>query len=250
MILKRITKHAITLLVLTFLNPKASSQNKTVVHENQQWFQYYNETKLNKRWTLLPDASYRRRDLFDEHSQFLVRVGLGYSIKPNLRASAGFTYSGFYSQDTLNRHEYRPHQELLLRSRFNNIRINNRIRIEERFFHAVDNSNNTFNFRFRYSFMLTVPVAKLSKTNPDQMFLLSVGDEIFINAGKETPTQTFDQNRFTISPIFQLNKNLSISPVWNNQYASTATSGRYRHTHVFWLQVRHNLDLGERIKAN
>lgn len=250
MIQKRTTKFVISLLVLIFLNHKTSGQNKSVTHENQQWFQYYNETKLNERWTLLPDASYRRRDGFSEHSQFIVRAGLGYSIKPNLRVSAGFAYSGFYTQDTLNRVEYRPHQEILLRSSFKNIRINNRVRIEERFFNSLGNSNNTFNVRFRYSLMVTIPIAKLSKTNPDSMFLLTVGDEIFINAGKETPTQTFDQNRFIVSPVFQLNKNLSISPVWNSQYASTATSGRYRQTHVFWLQIRHNLDLGESIKAN
>lgn len=192
---------------------------------------------------MLPDASYRRRDGFSQHSQFIVRAGLGYFIKPNLRVSASFAYSGYYTQNTLNRVEYRPHQEILLRSSFNNIRVNNRIRVEERFFNSLGNSNNTFNVRFRYSLSVTIPIAKLSKTNPDSRFLLTIGDEVFINAVKETPTQTFDQNRFTVSPIFQLNKNLSISPTWNSQYASTYKSDTYRQTNVFWLQIRHNLDL-------
>jgi Protein of unknown function (DUF2490) len=240
-----IFKRFIGFVVFVFLIHTAKAQNKTVTHENQQWIQYYDETKLNKNWTLLADASFRWRDGFSENAQFIARTGLGYSIKENLRISAGFAYSSFYTQDTLNRVEYRPHQEILLRDNFNKIRINQRIRVEERFFNPLNNPNNTFNFRFRYQIMVSLPLFKLSKSNPDSMFLLNVGDEIFINAGKETPTQTFDQNRFVVSPVFQLNKNLSISPTWNSQYASTATSGTYRHTNVFWLQIRHNLDLSE-----
>ncbi|PKQ46009.1 DUF2490 domain-containing protein [Confluentibacter flavum] len=106
------------------------------------------------------------------------------------------------------------------------------------------------NFRFRYSFAVNFTLFKLSKTNPESLFLLRINDEIFINAGKETLNKIFDQNRFVVSPTFQLNNSLSISPTWNSQYASTSTSGHYRQTNVFWLQVRHNLDLSKGSKAN
>jgi len=240
-----IFKRFIGFVVFAFLINNTTAQNKTVTHENQQWIQYYNETKLNKNWTLLADASFRWRDAFDENAQFIARAGLGYSIKKNLRVSGGFAYSSFYTQDTLNRVEYRPHQELSFSSG-NKVKFNQRIRVEERFFNPLNNPNNTFNFRFRYSFAVSFTLFKLSKTNPESLFLLRINDEIFINAGKETPTKTFDQNRFVVSPTFQLNKNLSISPTWNSQYASTATSRTYRQTNVFWLQIRHNLDLSER----
>src|SRR5690606_31654733 len=108
------------------------------------------------------------------------------------------------------------------------VKFNHRLRVEERFFNPLHNPNNSFNFRFRYSFAISFTLFKLSKNNPESLFILRINDEIFINAGKETPTQTFDQNRFVVSPTFQLNKSLSISPTWNSQYASTATSGTYR----------------------
>ncbi|WP_162623278.1 DUF2490 domain-containing protein [Confluentibacter sediminis] len=237
-------------MVLTFvLSNIVNAQTKKVSHENQQWIQYYNETKLNKTWTLLTDASFRWKEAFNENSQFLVRTGLGYSIAPNLRIGGGFTYVGFYSQDTLNKIEYRPHQDLVFKSTYNKIKISQRVRIEERFFNPLNNPNHSFNFRFRYSFNVSVPIAKLSKSNPDCIFLLNIGDEIFINTGKETPTQTFDQNRFIISPTFQLNKRLSISPTFNSQFASTTTARSYKQTNVFWLQVRHNLDLNKNNKT-
>src|SRR5690606_6903398 len=155
------------------------------------------------------DTGFRWKDGFAENSQFLIRTSLGYSLNQNLRAGAGVAYFGHYSQDTLNRVEYRPHQELQFKSVYNKIKFSQRLRIEERFFNPLNNPNNNFNFRFRYSFIVSVPIFKLSKNNPDSMFLLNVGDEIFINAGKERPTQTFDQNRFVVSPTFQLNKSLS-----------------------------------------
>lgn len=246
MILKRIFKNILSgIAFICISSHEISAQDKTITHENQQWFQYYNETKLNKDWTLLADVSFRWKDEFNETSQFIVRAGLGYAIKPNLKVAGGMAYSGYYSQDSLHRVEYRPHQEVVYTCG-NKVKFNHRIRIEERFFNPIHTSNNTFNVRFRYSFAVSFTLFKLSKTNPESLFILRINDEIFINVGKETPTQTFDQNRFVVSPTFQLNKNFSISPTWNSQYASTATSGTYRQTNVFWLQVRHNLDFSKK----
>lgn len=246
MILKRIFKNVFSGIVfICAVNNELSAQGRTITQENQQWLQYYTESKLNNNWAVLADASYRWRHTFDEKSQYIVRAGLGYTIKPNLKVSAGFAYSNFYTQDTLNRFEYRPHQEIVYTSG-KNVKFNQRIRVEERFFNTINDPNSTFNFRFRYSFAVSIPLFKLSKNNPESLFLIRLSDEIFINAGKEAPTKTFDQNRFMVSPTFQLNKNFSISPTWNSQYASTATSGDYRQTHVFWLQVRHNFDFSKK----
>lgn len=221
------------------------AQTKKISHENQQWLQYYSEAKLNIYWTLLADASYRRKDDFNENSQLIIRTGLAYSITPNFRMGGGFAYARFYSQDTLNSVEYRPHQELVFKSAFSKIKVNQRLRVEERFFNSLANATNAFNFRFRYSLGVSLPLFKLSKNNPDSMFLVNIGDEIFINAGKETVNKTFDQNRLTISPTFQLNKSFSISPTFNSQFASSATSGNYKQTNVFWLQLRHNVDFSK-----
>ncbi|WP_157831423.1 DUF2490 domain-containing protein [Confluentibacter flavum] len=164
MILKRIFKRLLIAVVLiSFLSHKTSAQNKTVTHENQQWLQYYNETKLNNHWTLLADASYRWKDGFNESSQFIVRSALGYAIKQNLRVSAGFAYSGFYSQDALNRMEYRPHQELVFINNLNNIKFNHRLRVEERFFNLLDNSNNTLIFASGIVLPSTLPYSNYQK---------------------------------------------------------------------------------------
>lgn len=233
------------LLAVQFVLTNYLFAQKTVSHENQQWLQYYNETKFNKHWSLLADGGFRWKDGFDESFQFLVRAGVGYTVNNSVKISSGLAYFGHYNDNTLYRVEFRPHQDITLKTNFNNIKLSQRLRIEERFFTLLDDHTNSFNVRFRYSISVNLPLFQLSKNNPDTMFLLVVGDEIFINAGKDIVYNVFDRNRLIISPTFQLNKNLSISPTWNNQYAATTSQGLYKHTQVFWLQVRHNIDLSD-----
>jgi hypothetical protein len=132
--------------------------------------------------------------------------------------------------------------------------ITHRYRIEERFFNPVVNGSiqtpNTFNFRFRYAAMISVPLFGLSKTNPDTKFLLNFGDEVFINAGRGIVHTIFDQNRIIISPSFQLSKKMTVSLTWSRQYASTATRASFKRTNITWLQVRHTLDFAHLKEKN
>lgn len=41
----------------------------------------------------------------------------------------------------------------------------------------------TFNFRFRDALTVSIPLFNLSKTDKDKKILLSIGDEVFLNAG-------------------------------------------------------------------
>ncbi|MBU3822871.1 DUF2490 domain-containing protein [Flavobacteriaceae bacterium XHP0103] len=236
-------------ITLSFAANCLFAQDRTTSHDNQQWLQYYSEAQINTDWTLLNDISFRWKDGFNENSQFLIRTGIGYSLNQNLRLAGGFAYIGFYSKNHLNLVEYRPHQELLFKTTFSKIKLNQRLRIEERFFNPLNKvgipQENTFNMRFRYSVSVSLPICNLSKNNPYSKFSITIGDELFINVGNNIGHTIFNQNRFTISPTFQLNKNILLAPTWNNRYAATTTQGLYKHTQVFWLQVRHSIDLSD-----
>jgi hypothetical protein len=227
-------------------------QQKNVVNGKQQWFQYYNQTKLNDKWTLLFDAGYRWKDGFQESSQYIVRAGVGYNINANIRISSGLAHLGFYSSDKLNKVEFRPYQEVLVHNKFNKIGLVHRYRIEERFFNPVTNGEiqtpNTFNFRFRYSLMVSIPLFKLSKVKKDKVFLINIGDEIFLHAGKSVVNNVFDQNRFIVSPTFKLDESSTLSLTWNSQFASTASQAVFNNTNVFWLQIKHELDFSKKQK--
>lgn len=226
-------------------------QQKNVVNGNQQWFQYYNQTKINDKWTLLFDGGYRWTDGFQESSQYIVRAAIGYNINSDIQISSGLAHLGFYSSDKINIVEFRPFQEMVVKNKFNKIGMVHRYRMEERFFNIVTNGGiqtpNTFNFRFRYSLMFSIPLFKLSKLKTDKVFLINIGDEIFINAGKNV-VNIFDQNRFIVSPTFKLNESLSLSLTWNGQFASTSSQDIFNYTNVYWFQIKHNLKIRQKQK--
>lgn len=222
-------------------------QAKTISTGNQQWFQYYNQAKLGEKWTLLSDFGYRWKDGFDENSQYIIRTAIGYSINPSVRISLGFAHLGFYTANKISKIEFRPYQELAIKNNINKIEITNRCRIEERFFNLVNYEEtqhpNTFNFRFRYSVMVSIPLFKLSSENDNKIFLLNIGDEIFMNTGNNFTHNNFDQNRLTVSPSLQLNKHVTFSLTWNSQFASASSLKTYQYTNVIWLQVKHKLSI-------
>src|SRR6187549_484809 len=82
---------------------------KTVLHTNYQWVQYFNQFRFSKNVTLLSDVSFRTVDTFSELSQISLRTGLGYPITSSMSAATGiacFTTYGKNSQ--LGRIEFRP----------------------------------------------------------------------------------------------------------------------------------------------
>lgn len=242
--LRNIIGFALIIIFISLCNPTFSQ--KQVKKISQQWIQSYHEAKLNTKWTLLLDAGYRWREGFTESSAYIIRGGFGYSILPNLRVTTGMAHLGFYSNEKIIRQEFRPYQDLQHKSILGKISLNQRLRLEERFFkdRLIPSpwSDLDFNFRFRYQFIIGIPVAKLTAKFPNRKLILNLGNEIFINAGREVSTQVFDQNRFLISPTLQWSKALSISMTWNSQYASTIKPNTFLQSKVGWLQIRYNID--------
>ncbi|MEH6408830.1 MAG: DUF2490 domain-containing protein [Leeuwenhoekiella sp.] len=218
------------------------AQEKTVKKSNQQWLGYYTQLKLNEKWAVLTDFQYRWKDGFDQSAQFIIRSQASYKLDENLTVGAGFGYVGFYTDNDISRYEYRPYQEGVLKGKLLSLNFTQRLRLEERFFHLKATAQNTFNFRFRYRLLTTIPIAKLSAKNLDFLLELSLGDEIFINAGKDVVTNIFDQNRFLIVPSVQVNKDLTITLVYNSQFGSTSMPDVFNQTNILWLTARHNLN--------
>jgi hypothetical protein len=125
-------------------------------------------------------------------------------------------------------------------NKYNNIGINHRYRIEQRFFQTDE--SNSFNFRFRYSIMFGIPIIDISSDKQSKL-LLNLGNEIFINAGDDITYDIFNQNRFIISPTYQVNEDLSFSLTWNMQFASSSDPLNFNFTNVAWLQIKHNMNL-------
>jgi len=233
----------VVLFILAGFTVNSFGQIKDIEYSNQQWIQYYNQLKLSEQWTLLTDGEVRWKNGFSQKSLYIARTGIGYQLHPFMRFSIGFAHAGFYTADTLSRIEYRPYQDFLITNNYGNIRIAHRLRSEERYFKNISDETDNFNFRFRYRFLLSIPLLRFHSANPDSKLILRLGDEIFINAGKEVVYNIFDQNRILFEPVIQLNKNLSVSITYNHQLLAKNAPGEYKQDDVFWLGVKQTMAL-------
>lgn len=237
------------MILLTFVlivPASAFAQQKTVRHSDQQWVQYYNQLKLNPRWTLMTDGGFRWSDKFSTKALFIARVGMAYKINSHMRVAVGVASTGAYSSSSFSKLEYRPYQELFASYKYNQLNLQHRFRLEERYFkNVVDGDLQTghnFNFRLRYQIATNIPLAKLSADHPNRMLLLGIGDEIFINAGSEIVNNILDKNRIIIGPAVQFSRELTIALSYTHQYSQLSAAGNYAHDDIMWLAIRHNLD--------
>ncbi|EJG03194.1 DUF2490 domain-containing protein [Flavobacterium sp. F52] len=239
------------LAVLLSVSIRAASQERQVIHQNQQWIEYAASLKMNEQYSILVDGGYRWIDNYITGKMYYIRAGVSYSLSENVSVHAGFAHVGyFFDNDNLSQIEHRPYQELSIQNKVHKIGIFQRFRVEERFFEPMSSEYrrpyNWFNWRFRYMIMFNIPLFAFSKEHPEYRMSLGIGDELLLNAGKNINFNQFDQNRFLISPTFHFGKNLSVAVTWSNQYSSTFTQNRFIHAQVFWLQVQQKFDFSNK----
>ncbi|MEO6187740.1 MAG: DUF2490 domain-containing protein [Ginsengibacter sp.] len=224
-----------------------NAQNKNIKKISQQWTQYYSQTKLSEKWIWSADAGFRYNKMLNDPSQYILRTGLNYGLNKHMKVAVGFAHLGFYSSRKLSKVEYRPYQEFAILYTYQHLGISHRFRVEERFFNEVAGGNssnaNSFNFRFRYQFLLNIELFKFSSPNLYPSLFLNLGDEIFLNAGKDVTYNVFDQNRLVIGPSVSLSKKIAIAINYNHQFAAVNSPNTYVRTNVLWFIVRQNFSL-------
>src|ERR1041385_2928651 len=107
----------VLLAATLFANVAAYAQTPTKIihHREQAWVAYFNQTRLTNKWGLWLDLHYRMTDNFiDRPFQLLIRPGVTYYIKDNLRATAGYGLIEHYPAKGFNttRTEHRIWQQI------------------------------------------------------------------------------------------------------------------------------------------
>jgi hypothetical protein len=187
------------ILLICFCN-SSFSQNSEVGN----WFIYFGNQKINKKWNWHNELQYRSFNFIDDPNQLLLRTGIGYNLTENnnnLLMGYAFVNSQKYlpnlDQKTSS-NENRIYQQFITRSIIGRVFLQHRYRIEERFL------PNDFQLRFRYFLGMNIPLNK--KTLDKNVFYLSTYNEIFINA--ESPL--FDRNRLYGAIGYVINKDFKI----------------------------------------
>lgn len=208
---------------------------------NQQWVQYYTQFEFNSKYSLLSDAGYRWQNKFQHNNLYIARIGVAYTFNPKFRFAIGFAHLGIFNSDKLTKMEFRPYQEIQYKKKHEEIKVELRFRLEERIFNNyIPNylvQPSTFNLRYRYQFLINIPIWRFSKKKTEQLLSLGISDEVFFKTDKGS-LFSFEQNRVVLSPTIHFNNRLSISLNYNAQVGKYSEADDYIYSSVFWLTIR------------
>lgn len=207
----------------SFNTANAQSQKGGVPLGN--WVMYFGENTINDNWGI--HSEYQARDYFipGKLQQTLIRFGVNYYFNPNFMLTGGYGYiiTEPHSKDVgFTTLENRVFQQAILRNKINNVSIEHRYRLEQRFIKNITNNHNIADHRIRYRIQLVIPFTKIS--NKLSNYFLATYDEIFVNLGQRHLGQYFDRNRFYIAMGYKFNSSLNVQVGYLNQVIAIPTS--------------------------
>ncbi|GAA4326609.1 DUF2490 domain-containing protein [Flaviaesturariibacter amylovorans] len=175
------------LLTLICVLPLLSSAQDS---ETGNWFQYFGNQKISKRWNWHNEVQYRNYNFAGDLEQLLLRTGFGYNLSENnnnLLAGYGYIISENYVPGTdtkVRTTEHRFFEQFITRQRFGRVYLQHRYRIEQRLIGDQD-------LRWRFRYFLSANVALNKKELAKGALYLSAYNEIFVNGQRPA----FDRNR-------------------------------------------------------
>lgn len=245
-------------IILFLIAGKLSAFAQKKVNDIEQiWLGYVNQTRISEKWGVWFDANIRTADQFaNGFSVTIWRPGIMYFLSDNTSISLGYAYAHYFGgHDGRNiaLPEHRPWQQIMWGNRYPKLRIQNRVRLEERYRRKMESPDKlgegyNFNFRLRYNFSLATPISKKPFT-PNTVSLV-FNNEVMLNFGKEILTNTFDQNRLFGGLNYHLSQNSSIQAGYMYIYQQLGTGAQYRNNHTIRINFLHNPDLRKKQESN
>ncbi|TAG90896.1 MAG: DUF2490 domain-containing protein, partial [Bacteroidetes bacterium] len=186
-------------------------------HSNIGWYCYFGDHKISKKFSIHTEYQWRRTDWIKTWQQSLARVGVNYAINPKVTFTLGygfintFTYgevnpaSGVFPISRTNKEgkeqsfpEHRIYQDALINNNLDNVEMNHRLRLEQRYMGLFYDGNDDrisgqwrLFHRFRYRFRIGVPLK--GATIDEKEFYLHAYNEVFIGFGEDVGYNIFDQ---------------------------------------------------------
>ncbi len=226
---------------------------KNLINQELVWYGYYNSLSINENWSLKSEIQERHFVNPIKQHQLVFRSNLEKKLVDNLKLSIGMTLflqspNDPFSRSDLMVPELRPDIGFNNKQEFKRMSISHRYKLEARFFHQVKNNElvdaYTFsNFRFRYQFVLDVPLIK--KENQNKIILV-LKDELMVNIGNKIVKNTFDQNRIYAGMNYVINSKLAVEMGYMNWFQQQTTGVDFYNRNIFRLSLFHSLSLNNK----
>ena len=220
--------------------------------ENQQllWYGYYNKLQINKNWVLNSEVQERYFYQPLVQHQLVFRTNLDRRILDDINVSLGFVVflqspNDPESESTLMVPELRTDFGFNAKKKYKYFNVNQRFKVEARFFHQTENNElvggyQFSNFRMRYQLGLDIP---LIKKQDAEKLILKIKDEVMFNFGKNIVKNVFDQNRIYIGLNYPMNKNLAFEAGYLNWFQQRPSGTDFYNRDIIRFSVFHTINL-------
>jgi hypothetical protein len=236
-------------LVLFFIGLKPFAQTKQVQHLQQVWLAYNNQTRVSDKFGFWLDLHLRTKDdFFTDLSQTIIRPGVTYYFNDATKFTVGYAWINIYPADNhskVTQPEHRIWQQLQWHTKYGRLRTMQWLRLEERYRREIVNDSTLgegydFNFRWRYNFLLQIPLTKRPLKAGDLSVIIN--DEVHINSGKKIVYNYFDQNRFFVGLAVNVSAQDNIQFGYMNLFQQLSAGNKYKSINAARVYFFHNLD--------
>jgi len=197
----------ITLLALNSNWEVKGQPARTTNRESQVWVGYANQTWLTPRVGTWLDVGLRWTGPGNEWNTYLIRPGFSYRLSEDATATAGYALFGQRvpnPDQRIVRLEHRPWQQINWVRNAGRVQIGQRYRAEQRFIHRTQNGELVKGYRFNHRLRYQLSAAVSLRDSTRKNLVLTLADEILVNAGKQITYNSFDQNRIFAGLGYQL----------------------------------------------
>jgi hypothetical protein len=196
---------------------------------------------INERYFAAPLAQH----------QLVIRTNAQYELKNQWTAYAGYTYflqspHDPTETDRLLVPEQRLQQGFTHRQAFGRVAVLQRYQVEQRFMRNVANGDLAdgyrFVFRFRYRLLVDIKLRDKDTTTAKGDWVLRIGDEIHLNAGRSIKGQPFDQNRAMVVLQYFINDRLMVNAGYLNWYQQRNGNVGFFNRHIITTGLQAKFD--------
>jgi hypothetical protein len=224
-------KKTIFIIVLLIVNMGVvNAQNTIIDHSTNWWNGLIGKYQITNKWYASSEVHIRRANYLETWQQFLFRPAINYALNENVDFTIGYTYILTYPYGNQPLPTVIPEnnlwEQILLKHNLSKVHVSHRYRLENRWIGNPQWNANTNEYtinginyanRFRYRLTISFPVKQIDAEKGKNLSL-KFFDEVFLNLNDNLSVNSFNQNWIFGALVFNLNKNLSFTGGFMNQY--------------------------------
>lgn len=189
-------KYLVILALIIFVSFSANAQKNNNAN-TLSWYQYKGDADLGNRFSLVLDFQHRRQDFVNYSSQQVLRPGIAYTLKSNVKFTLGnaIFWHNINQENPVYRPEVRPYIFIEWKQPLGKIQVTHRSRFELRYNRKTVGAEvlDGYNFNYRAGHRLGLSIPLQSEKLKD--LRLEIYDEVLINFGERIRFNYLDQNR-------------------------------------------------------